>query len=375
VDDVYITRTASFLPHDPVANDDIETYLGMVGGRPSRIRRIILGRNGINSRHYALGPGRERLTNAALVARAVRALLPGDDLAELRLLACGTTSPDQILPGHASMVHGELGIGPVETYSFSGACNAGMQALKTAFLSVGSGNAPNAVATGSERMSAQLTADKFAAELEKILEVRKNGYIAFEKDFLRWMLSDGAGALLMEPAPDPARNSLKVEWVEMVSFAGELEPCMYAGGVKSGSTLIGYHDLDPAEWMANSVFAIRQDVKLLERHIVPKAVEFVTGLVDRGAFDPAAITWFLPHLSSAFFADRIREGLAAAGIGIAADAWFTNLDRVGNVGSASVYLMLDELVRSGRLAAGDKILVCSPESARFSYAAALLTAV
>ena len=50
-----------------------------------------------------------------------------------------------------------------------------------------------------------------------------------------------------------------------------------------------------------------------------------------------------------------------------------NLARVGNVGAASIYLALDELMTSGKLKKGDKILLSVPESGRFSYAYAYLT--
>ena len=40
--DVFLTRTASFLPLEPVGNDEMEAVLGMVGGKPSKARRIVL---------------------------------------------------------------------------------------------------------------------------------------------------------------------------------------------------------------------------------------------------------------------------------------------------------------------------------------------
>jgi 3-oxoacyl-[acyl-carrier-protein] synthase-3 len=60
---------------------------------------------------------------------------------------------------------------------------------------------------------------------------------------------------------------------------------------------------------------------------------------------------------------------------ILAEKWFYNLTRVGNVGSASPYLMLEELFHSGKLKKGDRLLVMVPESARFSYAYLYLTVV
>ncbi|MCK7498066.1 MAG: hypothetical protein MZW92_50685 [Comamonadaceae bacterium] len=72
----YITDIAGFLPNALVGNDDIEAVLGMVNGRPSRLRRITLRNNGIQTRHYAIDwkSGRFTHTNAQLAADAVRAL-------------------------------------------------------------------------------------------------------------------------------------------------------------------------------------------------------------------------------------------------------------------------------------------------------------
>jgi len=65
--------------------------------------------------------------------------------------------------------------------------------------------------------------------------------------------------------------------------------------------------------------------------------------------------------------------LIANGTGIMYDKWYVNLSQVGNVGAASVYLMVDELFQSGKLKTGDKIFLLVPESARFSYMFSLLT--
>jgi len=65
--------------------------------------------------------------------------------------------------------------------------------------------------------------------------------------------------------------------------------------------------------------------------------------------------------------------LAALGVEIPMERWFMNLDKVGNVGSASIYLMLEELMNSGKLKKGDKVMLSVPESGRFSYSYAFLT--
>ncbi len=55
------------------------------------------------------------------------------------------------------------------------------------------------------------------------------------------------------------------------------------------------------------------------------------------------------------------------------EKWFTNLETKGNVGSGSIYLMVEELMNSGKLKKGDQILLAVPESARFSYVFTWLT--
>lgn len=374
--EVYITRLAKFLPYEPVNNDEMESVLGLVNGKPSKVRPIILRNNGIKTRHYAFGEGKETLTNAQLTAKAIEALYEGtDDLEKMELLSCGTTSPDQVLPSHASMVHGVLGIDPVEIASFSGACNTGMQAFKYAYLSVASGDTQNAVATGSERMSKLLTADKFQPEIDKVNEIEANGYIAFEKDFLRWMLSDGAGAALFQDKPNAEGVSLKVEWIDITSFAGGLETCMYGGGVKEGSELIGYTDMSTDEWLNQSAFSLKQDTRLLGENIVPRGVDFLETVIKKRNFDTKSVDWFLPHLSSEFFRQKIHEELARRNIELPLEVWYTNLSRLGNVGSASPYFMLEELMNEGKLQKGQKVFLMVPESARFSYTYALLTVV
>lgn len=374
--EVYITRMAKYLPYDPVNNDEMESVLGMVDGKPSKVRALILRNNGIKTRYYAFREGQKSYSNAELTAQAVQSLFTNHkELEQVQLLACGTTSPDQTLPSHASMVHGELGIPPVELFSFSGACNTGMQSFKYAYLAVAAGDAENAVATGSERMSKYLTSDKFQAEVDKAHEIEENGYIAFEKDFLRWMLSDGAGAAYFQNKPNEEGVSLRVEWVDMTSFAGEIETCMYSGSVKDGTSLIGYNELSTDEWLNKSVFSMKQDTRLLGENIVPRGVDFLETVMKKRNFDPSKVDWFLPHLSSEFFRGKIHEELEKRNIEIPLNIWYTNLARLGNVGSASPYFMLEELMNEGKLQKGQQVFLMVPESARFSYTYALLTVV
>ncbi|PKO43311.1 MAG: hypothetical protein CVU31_13580 [Betaproteobacteria bacterium HGW-Betaproteobacteria-4] len=378
---VYINGTSAFLPNPPVGNDDIEKVLGMIAGKPSRARRIVLRNNGIRQRHYAIDPvtGAPTHTNAQLTAEAVRGLacerFSPDDI---DCLVSGTTIPDQIMPNHGVMVHGELGIPACEVVSTAAICVAGITALKYAWMSVLSGQARNAVATASELSSSILHARNFAAESEhRVAELETNPEIAFEKDFLRWMLSDGAGAFLLQDQPRPDGLSLRIDWIDILSQANTMEVCMYAGGEKLGDgSLQGWQHYSQEQRATLSIFSVKQDVRLLNAEVtyqtIGKSLEKMQRTRD---VKPADIDWFLPHMSSEYFRQPMADCMAAVGFPIAQEKWFTNLQTKGNTGSASIYIMIDELLKSGRLKHGDRLLCFIPESGRFTGSLMHLTAV
>lgn len=374
---VYINKIAKFLPNAPVSNDEMEDYLGMIDGKPSKARSIILRRNGIKQRYYALEKGgKVTHTNVQMAATAVRNLCDEDiTLDDIGMLACGTSSQEQILPSHGVMVHGELGGGKnMEVVSFSGSCCTGGDALKYACMAVELDPSLNAVASASERLSPWMSASYFQKESEHLAQLENHPMLAFEKDFLRWMLSDGAYAVLLQGKPNKHGLSLHVDWIEITSFANELETCMYAGGEKEADgSLKGWAMFPSEEWLTRSLFALKQDTRMLSSHIIKLGVGFLKDMVEKHHYHSEDIDWFLPHLSSMFFKEPLLKELEARDFPIPEEKWFLNLPKVGNIGSASAFAMLEELLYSGKLKTGQKIVVLIPESARFSYCCCMLT--
>ncbi|WP_454997589.1 beta-ketoacyl-ACP synthase III [Capnocytophaga granulosa] len=376
---VYITKASKYLPNTPIDNDQMEVFLGEINEAASKAKRIVLRNNGITTRYYALDTqGNPTHTNADLTCLAIKGLLDTHfKAADIQVLSCGTSTPDCLLPSHAAMVHGLLkGSGAVELNSSAGVCNSGMNALKFAYLSVKSGNSTNAVCTGSERVSSWLRANKYENEIQSLTLLQEQPILAFKKDFLRFMLSDGAGALRLESEPHPTDRSLQILWMEAHSYAHQLEACMYAGCEKqSDGSLKAWSDYSPEQWLEQSIFSIKQDVKLLNENILVKGAESMQATLNKHALSPDEITYFLPHISSLYFKERLYEELKKMGIDIPLERWFLNLPQVGNVGSASPYLMLEELFNSQKLQKGDTLLLSVPESGRFSYSYALLKVV
>ena len=378
--DVYINRVAAFLPNAPVENDQIEQILGQIGELPSRVRKMILRSNAIKTRHYAIDPITRETTHSGteLAVEAIKGLfaqgLKADDVS---CLACGTSYPDQIMPGQGVMVHGLIpDAPPYEVLTTAGVCVAGMAAMKHAYNGIRTGEHKDAIAVASESASAIMRSEHFEAEIDqkKLEDARPE--IGFEKDFLRWMLSDGAGAVHLSNKPNPQGISFKIHWIDLISYANEMPVCMYAGAELQQGKFVGWKNVDKQTLDARSFMAVKQDVKLLNENIVRCTVEkALLRLIDKYALKADEIDYFLPHYSSGFFRDKLLEGLKNINFVIPQEKWFTNLESKGNTGSASIYIILQEFLEKYPLVNGQKVLCYIPESGRFSSCFMLLEVV
>src|SRR5262249_17867828 len=196
--EAYITGVGAYLPGDPIDNEQLAEWFGDGTARGAALQQRALAANGIKTRHYAVnGTGMTCMLNEELAARAAERALADRGLAvsAVRMLAPGTTQGDVLVPGFASLVHGRPGGGP-RLLSATGVCASGMAALKGAVSAVRLGEHPVAVAIGSELVSRSFTAGAADAPL------------APDTTFLRWTLSDGAGAVVVEP--EPRQNGLSL---------------------------------------------------------------------------------------------------------------------------------------------------------------------
>jgi 3-oxoacyl-[acyl-carrier-protein] synthase III len=370
----YINSIGKFLPGSPISNDQMEDYLGKVKGQKSKVKNRILKSNGIQQRYYALDQHQNTTyRNSQMAAHAIRDALAHANLepAAIDLLCAGTTWPDLLVPGFASMVHGELPeFPPLEIISTHGVCCAGVTALKYAVTQVELGKREAAISVASELASRLFRNSNFEAEHG----VKAGKALSFDTEFLRWMLSDGAGAFLVKNHPNARGLSLKIEWIELVSHANAYPVCMYAGAENETAQKSWMDYPSYVEAAEAGAINLRQNVRLLE-HIVRLGVEGFLKLIEYGKIRPKEIDWMLCHYSSHFFRGQTIELMEKAGCMIPEEKWFTNLYTRGNTGCASIYLMLEELFHSGKLESGQKIFCFVPESGRFTTAYLMLTVV
>lgn len=366
---VYITGSGSFLPGAPVGNREMESRIGLLGEHSRKLKALTLRQNGIRARHYAIDTdGNYRFTNAGMAARAVEAACDAArrDPAQLQYLACSTTQADLLVPGIASSVHGELGgtpLGgtPLEISSHQSVCGSSMMAIKSAWLNIRAGEHRIAAASGSEFSSRWFQPDFYRALDFSRMDMDE----ALQYEFLRWTLSDGAGALVLEDEPDPDRPCLKIDWIEQKSFADRFPSCMYAGAFGNGpeESRPWSHYGSPGAAYERGAIILRQDFDLLEQ-MFPVWMGYFLEVLDKHSLSPRDIRYFLPHYSARSLGERMKSLLTRSAAMIPEERWRNHQREVGNVGSASVFLLIDRLLREETLQRGDRILCFVPESGR-----------
>ncbi|MGD2134387.1 MAG: 3-oxoacyl-[acyl-carrier-protein] synthase III C-terminal domain-containing protein [Maricaulaceae bacterium] len=382
MNEVYLTGAGAFLPGAPVGNDEMAARLGAIDENSARIGRLILRQNKIGSRHYAIdADGEVTHSSAEMAARAVADAVANSEsaLGEIDFLATSTTQGDLLVPGHASAVHAELAalsraVRVLEVASFQSVCASAMMAARAAWLNVRAGEAKAAAVVGSE-FSLRWFQPGFYRHAAHKLE---DNEARMSAEFLRWTLSDGAGAILLEPRPNERRASFKVEWVSLHSLAHRFDVCMYAGAAPDKrnelKTSWSHYAGGPVEAAGDGAVMLLQDMALLKRIIRAWVGEYLQ-LVDQGRIVPDDVDWLLCHYSAHSLREEIISILKSTGGMIDEEKWFTNLPEKGNTGSASLFVMLDEFVEKKLARPGDRILCVVPESGRAIVAFMMLTAL
>ncbi len=367
--DVYINATGVFLPNQPVSNEEMELFLGKINGEQSRAKGRVLDQNGIKTRYYAIDKNQETThSNAELAVAAIHDALGKTSLTanDIDVLATGTTQGDLPVPGFGSNVHGLLGGKALEVNSFQSVCSSGVMALKAASNQLRLTGDKSAVCVGSELSSRLFKASRF--------EAQGMAQIPFDTEFLRWMLSDGAGAMVLQDKPNEKGVSLKVDWIDIKSHAHLNPLCMYVGanGDSPYTSWLDYPSYEDAS--KAGAINLKQNIRLLN-DVVKVGVSHYFDLIDQGKVQVEAVDWLLCHYSSEYFKEPIKNLMKKGGGFIPEGKWFSNLTTKGNTGAASIYIMIDELLYSGKLKNGDRILCMVPESGQFISSFFQLTVV
>ena len=358
----FITRTGSFLPGKPIDNCSIQRFIGTIEGE-EEVKTSVLKMNGIKQRFYALDENQNATHDVYELASLAVADCLKDAIIKhpISYLSAGTTYAPYSGPGLSSILHGRLSESgllkcPVEISSNSGICTSASTAMANACRAIKTGDHKSAICVGTEQATHALKSSTI--DLVHDTEVMQSNLKKskwFMSVFLRFMLSDGAGAFLLQSEPDPDGISFEINWFFGQSFAHEAPLCMT---------------------MENGTERLSQDVTVLSSFLFDCSKKFVSAAFEHcgEALDDYDVV--LPHLSSFFFKRRMEKimGRFMRDPNASVPYW-TNLASAGNTGAASIFVMLDEYRKTQPIKNGDRMLLFIPESGQFNFMMFSLTVV
>ena len=306
----YITGTGSFLPGPPIGVDEVEDVLGMVEGKPSRLKRRILKANGIETRHYAIDRD-HRTTHATKtwLPRPPRPVsrAPGCARATSACWRAPRRKATTCCPASAvwcrppGIPRGRAGDDPRHL----------QLRIDGAEVSVQRHPPSRARHRAGREQRARVT----PAQAHPLRSGRRLRRVDLQSEFLRWMLSDGAGAFLIESKP--RGTCLRIDWIRSFSHADAFSVCMEVGRPTDRTDSRTWLDFSYVRGRRSARrLLIRQDLRLLD-NILRLGVDGALRLIEEGVLDVNQLDHFLCPL---LIAPLPRTGVPPAGDGRSNDS-------------------------------------------------------
>jgi 3-oxoacyl-[acyl-carrier-protein] synthase III len=321
---VEIVSTGRWLPDRVVTNFDLEKELDTSD-------EWIRERTGIRERRLAppeIGAA-DMGAEASRIAMERAGIQPG----ELDVIVVSTATPDRLLPSTACDMQALLGATNAAAYDIAAACSGFIYALSIAEGHLLSKRAEVALVVSTEKMSA---------------------IVDWEDRSTAVLFGDGAGAAIVKRAEN--RRGLLSTFLRSDGTLAELlwRP---AGGARVP--------------MDAAVLADRSHlVKMAGREVFKAAVRSMAEAADqallRAGLTGEDIDLMIPHQANM----RIIDATAKYA-NVPMDKVFVNVDRYGNMSSATIPVALDEAVEQGRLRPGDYVLMVA-FGAGFTWASSVI---
>ncbi len=305
-----IAGTGRFLPDNVVTNDDLAQQMDTSD-------EWIRTRTGIRERRIAP----DDIGAAELGARAARIAMERADVepGEVDLVIVSTATPDRWLPSTACDMQALLGCTNALAFDVMAACTGHLYGLSMAEGYLAAGRGEVALVVAAEKMSAILDWDDRTTAV---------------------LFGDGGGAAVLKPANGSGRGILSSH----LQSDGNLAELLYRPGGGAVDPL-SQGVLDEG----------RHLLKMQGREIFKNAVRSMAEACDialkKAGWTAADVDLLVPHQANI----RIIEATAKYA-GIPMDKVFVNVDRYGNMSSATVPIALDEAIEEGRAGPDANIL-------------------
>lgn len=349
---VHILSTGSYLPGEPLTNDDLER---LVGPLPEDILEGIQ----VKRRHWMVDPatGEHLINNSAMAVESTRRALAAADVApeEVDLLVLSTASPDYPLPPLVTFVQEALGLQRCATIELRSGCAGAVEALDVARLYLERGQYKTAVVIGSEAISPLLVPVFLGKQPDEIrMRDRMNPY----------NFGDGAGAIVLQATDGEERGIIGAA---MACVGGEKKPGMQIVGA-------GTHAPIHEQLKAKTLVDLKVDVVESGRFTPYVLTDALAAVLQSSGVEATDIDMcVIPEGNAGYMVEELKEA------GLLTKEWlalegkiYENLTEVGATGSAAVPLALDDAWKKGLLEPGDTVMLLAIETSKWKYAGMVL---
>ena len=296
---VKVLSTGSYFPKKVLTNADLEKMV-------ETSDEWISTRTGMKERHIAAdGELTSDLAYHAALDAINRAGIKKEDI---DLILVATASPDKLFPSTACFLQTKLGLTETPAFDLTAACTGFIYAITTAKAFIESGIYKTILVVGAENLT------RFTDWTDR------NTCVLF---------GDGAGAMVVT-ASDKEDDILST----------------YMGADGSYSELL-YLNAPGADDVK-----IRMSGKEVFKVAVTKMNMAAAKALELAGKKPEDIALFIPHQANM----RIIEAVAKK-LNLSMERVFVNIHKTGNISAATTITALDEAIKTGKVKAGDLIVL------------------
>ena len=248
-----ITAVGHYTPEKILSNADLEKMVDTTD-------EWIVTRTGIRERRIL-----EKGATSDLALKAVQATLNNRGIGpeEIDLVIVATISPDMFFPSTACVLQEKAGMKNAWGFDLSAACSGFLFAVATGTQFIESGMCNKVLVVGADKMSS---------------------IVDYTDRNICVLFGDGAGAVLLEPTPDPAYGIM--DQILRCDGAGGKFLCMTGGGSLNPPT---------HETVDKKMHYIYQDGKAVFKVAVIGMADVSAEIVERNGLTGNDVDWLVPH--------------------------------------------------------------------------------
>ena len=292
---IKIIKTGAYIPEIKKENIEIEKELNLEDG-------YIKKRTGIETRYYLKSVQDEIDMAKKLVGNMIK-----DEEKDIDLIITATTTPTYMMPGLSNIIQKELGIKTCIAFDILAGCSGFINAIDIAKKYMESSKTKKALIVGIEQLSKYVDKNDIGTSI---------------------ILSDGAGAILIEGTAEEKKYCSKIE------------------------TTIDEKEILKT-YVKDGIFKLEMDGKEVYKYAVTETVKNLEELLQKSNETLENIKYIVPHQSNLKIIKSIANRLGTDII----DKMYVNIDKIGNTFCASIPIALDEMIKKRLLQTGDKVIL------------------